>query len=55
MLAHGFVDRPTRDLDLFTPQPGDIHILADAFAEAMRRAGGAAEVTGAPSSWRASE
>lgn len=44
MLAHGFVDRPTRDLDFFTPRPEDVHRLADAFAAAVRRSGGTSEV-----------
>lgn len=44
MLLHGFVDRPTRDLDLFSPQPEDVHRLADAFAAAVRGDGGTAEV-----------
>lgn len=40
MLAHGFVERPTRDLDLFSPQPEDVVRLA----EALAAAGGTAEV-----------
>jgi hypothetical protein len=36
MLAHGFVDRPTQDLDLFTPDPADVAPLADALAAALR-------------------
>lgn len=41
---YGFVHRPTRDLDLFSPQPEDVHRLADALVPAVRHDGGTAEV-----------
>lgn len=30
MLAHGIVDRPTRDIDLFTPGEAEVGVVADA-------------------------
>lgn len=39
MLAHGLVDRPTRDLDLFTPDPGDVMRFADALVAAFTAVG----------------
>jgi hypothetical protein len=39
MLAHDLVDRPTQDLDLFTPDPAEVAPLADAPAAALRAEG----------------
>lgn len=39
MLAHGLVDRPTQDLDLFTGDASRLGPLADALAEALRAVG----------------
>ena len=35
MLAHDLVDRPTQDVDLFTPDPSEVMQLADALAVAL--------------------
>jgi len=35
MLAHEFVDRPTNDLDLFTPEAGEVGTVTDALREAL--------------------
>ena len=32
MLAHDLVDRPTHDVDLFTPDPAEVTRLTDALA-----------------------
>jgi len=34
MLAHDLVDRPTQDVDLFTPDPAEVRRLTDALAVA---------------------
>ena len=39
MLAHDLVDRPTQDVDLFTPDPADVTRLTDALAAALRTEG----------------
>jgi hypothetical protein len=39
MLAHDLVDRPTQDVDLFTPDPGEVTRLSDALAVALRTKG----------------
>ncbi|MBA2768236.1 MAG: nucleotidyl transferase AbiEii/AbiGii toxin family protein [Sporichthyaceae bacterium] len=44
MLAHNFVDRPTRDIDLFSPRSEDVQQLAEAFSAAVLRRGDTAEV-----------
>ena len=44
MLAHNLVERPTQDIDLFTPQPAEATRLADALAEALRNSGALVEV-----------
>ena len=36
MLAHDLVDRPTQDVDLFTPDPAEVTRLTDALAVALR-------------------
>lgn len=38
MLAHGLVDRPTQDVDMFTPD-GDLAALTDALVAALHREG----------------
>jgi hypothetical protein len=35
MLAHDLVDRPTQDVDLFTPDPSEARRLADALVDAL--------------------
>lgn len=44
MLAHNLVERPTQDIDLFTPQPTEAKRLADALAQALRETGALVEV-----------
>jgi len=39
MLALGLVDRPTQDVDLFTPDPAEVTRLTDALAVALRAEG----------------
>jgi hypothetical protein len=39
MLAHDLVDRPTQDVDLFTPDPAEVTRLTDALAIALRAEG----------------
>jgi hypothetical protein len=39
MLAHDLVDRPTQDVDLFTPDPAEVTRLTDALAAALRAEG----------------
>jgi hypothetical protein len=39
MLAHDLVDRPTQDVDLFTPDPSEVTRLADALVGALRAEG----------------
>ena len=39
MLAHDLVDRPTQDVDLFTPDPSEVTQLADALLVALRAEG----------------
>jgi hypothetical protein len=39
MLAHDLVDRPTQDVDLFTPDSGEVTRLSDALAVALRAEG----------------
>jgi len=39
MLAHDLVDRPTQDVDLFTPDPSEVMQLADVLALALRGEG----------------
>ena len=42
MLAHDLVDRPTQDVDLFTPDPAEVTRLTDALAVALRAEGAGA-------------
>lgn len=44
MLAHDLVDRPTQDVDLFTPDPAEVTRLADALAVALRTEGARVKV-----------
>ncbi len=37
MLAHEFVDRPTNDLDLFTPEAGEVGTVTDALRRGVAR------------------
>jgi Nucleotidyl transferase AbiEii toxin, Type IV TA system len=39
MLAHDLVDRPTQDVDLFTPDPAEVTPLTDALAVALHADG----------------
>jgi hypothetical protein len=39
MLAHDLVDRPTQDVDLFTPDPAEVTRLTDALAVALHAEG----------------
>ena len=39
MLAHDLVDRPTQDVDLFTPDPAEVTQLTEALAVALRTEG----------------
>lgn len=45
MLAHEFVDRPTRDLDLFTPEPREVGPVTDALRVALLERGYDVEFT----------
>lgn len=44
MLAHDLVDRPTQDVDLFTPDPAEVRRLTDALALALRTEGAQVQV-----------
>jgi hypothetical protein len=44
MLAHDLVDRPTQDVDLFTPDSAEVTPLTDALAVALRAEGGQVRV-----------
>ena len=44
MLAHRLIDRPTQDVDLFTPDPEDVGRLADALAAALRADGARVDI-----------
>jgi hypothetical protein len=44
MLAHDLVDRPTQDVDLFTPDPAEVTRLTDALAVALGAEGGQVQV-----------
>lgn len=44
MLAHGLVERPTRDVDLFTPVEVEVDPLVGALTEALRDRGGEVDV-----------
>ena len=46
MLAHDLVDRPTQDVDLFTPDPAEVTRLTDALAVALRAEGAQGGLTG---------
>jgi hypothetical protein len=46
MLAHGLVDRPTQDEDLFTPDLSEVTRLADALLVALRAEGAQVRVDG---------
>ena len=39
MRAHDLVDRPTQDVDLFTPDPAELTRLTDGLAVALRAEG----------------
>lgn len=39
LIAHGIIDRPTEDIDLFTPEAGGVAAAADAVAAALTSAG----------------
>jgi hypothetical protein len=41
---HDLVDRPTQDVDLFTPDPAEVTRLADALAVALRAEGAQVQV-----------
>ena len=45
MLAHEFVDRSTTDVDLFTPEAGEVGPFTDALSTALRERGYAVDVT----------
>jgi len=45
MLAHEFVDRPTNDIDLFTPEAGEVGTVTDALREALHGLGYTVELT----------
>jgi hypothetical protein len=45
MLAHDLVDRPTQDVDLFTPDPAEVTRLTDALAVALRTEGAQVRVS----------
>jgi Nucleotidyl transferase AbiEii toxin, Type IV TA system len=44
MLAHDLVDRPTQDVDLFTPNPAEVTRLTDALAVALRAEGAQVQI-----------
>lgn len=44
MLAHSLVQRPTRDLDLFTPDEAEVDALSQSLATALRDEGATVEV-----------
>jgi hypothetical protein len=46
MLAHDLVDRPTQDVDLFTPDPAEVTRLADALAVALHGRAPSCALTG---------
>jgi len=39
LVAHGLVDRPTQDVDLFSPEPGAPGAILDSVRQASPRAG----------------
>jgi predicted nucleotidyltransferase component of viral defense system len=45
MLAHGFVDRPTYDIDLFTPDADEVAAVTHALTNELRDRGYGVEVT----------
>jgi hypothetical protein len=45
MLAYDLVDRPTQDVDLFTPDPAEVTRLTDALAVALRTEGAQVRVS----------
>jgi hypothetical protein len=44
IVLRGFVDRPTRDLDLFTPDPRPLHVVGVVTTDALRKLGMVVEV-----------
>lgn len=50
MLAHGLVDRPTQDLDLFAVEPARLEPFAAAITRALQTAGSPSDTT-SPSCW----
>jgi hypothetical protein len=44
MIAHELVERPTQDVDLFTPRPAEVEHIADALARALRAIGAEIDV-----------
>lgn len=44
MLAHDLVDRPTRDVDLFTPLPHEVSRFSESLVAALRAAGARVEL-----------
>lgn len=48
LVAHGIVERPTEDVDLFTPEPGGPGAVTDAVRDALLEAGYGVDVTRRP-------
>ena len=48
LVAHGIVERPTEDVDLFTPEPGGPGAVTDAVRDALLEAGYDVDVTRRP-------
>lgn len=48
LAAHGLVDRPTEDVDLFSPEPGSPGSVAEAVRSALEQAGYEVQVARAP-------
>ncbi len=51
MLAHDLVDRPTQDVDLFTPDPSEVTRLVDALVVALRAEGARVRVDRREPGW----
>ena len=54
LIAHGLIDRPTQDVDLFTNEEDGVVAAAASVETALQRAGFAAEREGRPPNWRTS-
>jgi hypothetical protein len=48
LVAHGIVERPTEDIDLFSPEPGGPGVVTDAVRDALLDAGYDVDVTRRP-------